>query len=255
MMRVDGKTIRPHLIVGMALLLGAAAALCAQQTPARLDPEAVITKFEERNAAQQEALRSYVSQRRYAAANSRLHKDGYMVVELRYDAPETKTYRVLEKGGSRSIHTRVFDPLLQTEVAQAPQAQRTATEISRHNYDFKFAYFDEAAGSYVFEATPRTENKYLFRGRMWIDAADFGLRRIEGEPAQRPSFWVRNTHFVREYAKFGEFWFPVRHRTQVELRLLGASTMDIDYFEYFWLPGVTLSPNPPASADKSPVPK
>ncbi len=200
----------------------------------------MIAKFEERNNAQQEQLRSYVSERRYAAANPRLHKAGYMVVELRYDAPETKTYRVVEKGGSGSIHKRVFEPLLQAEVAQAPQAAREAADISRRNYEFKFLSFDDTVGAYVFELKPRTQNKYLFRGKIWIDATDCALRRIEGEPAQRPSFWVRKTHFVREYAKFGDFWFPVSHRTRVDLLLFGASTMDIDYFSYSWVPTVKL---------------
>ncbi len=251
MMEVDGNANRAfnrRWRRGIAAIAAVFAAVgtCAQNPPVRLVPEAVIAKFEERNAAQQQALRSYVSQRRYSAANPRLHKSGYMVVELRYEAPETKSYRVLEKGGSGSVHKRVFEPLLDTEVAQAPQVLREAAEMSRRNYEFKFANFDEPLRAYVFELKPRTQNKYLFRGKIWIDAADFAVRRIEGEPAQRPSFWVRKTHFVREYGKFGDFWLPISHRTQVDLLLLGASTMDIDYFDYSWLPNG--SATPPASA-------
>jgi hypothetical protein len=41
---------------------------------------------------------------------------------------------------------------------------------------------------------------------------------------------------VHDYAKFGDFWFPVHNRTEVELRLFGRSTMGIDYFDYDWQP-------------------
>ncbi len=219
-----------HWLPATLLVLLSSAALA--QVP--LPPEEVIARLEERNAQRQQALQSYVSQRRYDAANPRLHRAGYAVVELQFQSPDTKTWRVLEKGGSGSIQSRVFVPLLNAEVESATPSGRAATEVSRQNFSFTFVNFDDAARAYVFDAEPRTNNKYLFRGRIWIDADDFAICRVEGEPAQRPSFWVKKTHFVREYAKFGVFWFPVRHRTQVELRLLGSSTMDIDYLHYRW---------------------
>ncbi len=235
--------MKRNLIAAILVLLSAAA---LAQTPA-LAPEDVILKLEERNAQRQLALQSYVSQRRYQAANSRLRRKGYAVVELQYQAPDTKTWHILEKGGSGSIHSRVFEPLLKAEVESATPSGRAATDVNRQNFTFRFVNFDEAARAYVFDAEPRTKNKYLFRGRIWIDGADFAIQRVEGEPAQRPSWWVKKTHFVREYAKFGDFWLPVRHRTQVELRLLGSSTMDIDYTDYRWAPMEPKPTAPPGS--------
>ncbi len=235
------------LTTAIGLLLGSLLAPAARSQIAlsSLTPEEILSRLEERNAQRQEALRSYTSQRRYAAANPRLHREGYAVIEMQY-ASGTKTYRVVEKSGSRSIHTRVFEPLLKAEVESSTPEGRAATDISRKNFRFTFVGYDDAANAYLFDAEPLTKNKYLFRGRIWIDAADFAIQRVEGEPAQRPSFWVKSTHFVREYGKFDDFWFPVRHRTRVELRLLGPSTMDIDYFEYKWAPA-----KKPETADSS----
>jgi hypothetical protein len=235
--KLPKRVMRAGRIIGSIAALLALATLARAQALPRLAPDAVIVRLEQRNAERQERLRSYVSVRRYSANTPRLHKNGYMTVELRYDSPATKTYRVLEKGGSGSIHSRVFNPLLKTEVEQAGPQAREATDVTRHNYTFTFAYFDETAKAYVFDVAPLTANKYLFRGKMWVDAADFAVQRIDGEPAQRPSFWIKKTHFVREYAKYGDFWFPVRHRTQVDVRILGAATMDIDYSNYSWEPG------------------
>ncbi len=38
---------------------------------------------------------------------------------------------------------------------------------------------------------PQTNNKLLFRGRIWVDAEDFAVVRIEAVPAKNPSFWTK----------------------------------------------------------------
>lgn len=88
----------------------------------------------------------------------------------------------------------------------------------------------------MFEAQPRTRSKYLFRGRLWVNPRSFAVQRIEGEPAQSPSFWVKRTHFVHEYSQFGDFWFPVRHSSEADLRLFGRSSLVIEYSDYVWQP-------------------
>jgi hypothetical protein len=48
----------------------------------------------------------------------------------------------------------------------------------------------------------------------------------------RPSFWVKKTEFEHEYGRIGGYWLPVRHRTRVELKIFGHSTLEIDYGGY-----------------------
>jgi MoaA/NifB/PqqE/SkfB family radical SAM enzyme len=207
-----------------------------QMVPETLDPQEIVTRMEQCNARRAEVLRSYTSQRRYYAANALLHREGYSVVEVKFQAPEGKEFRVIERGGSSSIQKRVFVPIIQTEDANSRSPAREATEISNRNYTFTFQGYDAVADAYIFQAEPRTKKKYLFRGKIWINAGEFAIQRIEGEPAQKHSFWIRRTKFVHEYGKFGGFWFPVSNRTVVELRLFGRSTMNIDYFAYAWEP-------------------
>jgi len=194
--------------------------------------------MEQCNTQRLEALRSYQNRRRYFATNPRLRRKAYVVVEARFSAPDGKEFRVLERGGSRSVERRVFVPMLEIEQVNSRSPARESVDICRRNYAFDFREFDTTAHAYVFQVEPRTSNKYLFRGRIWVNADDFAIQRIEGELAQRPSFWVRRTHFVHEYAKFGIFWFPVRNQTDVNLRFFGRSTMGIDYFDYEWQPQV-----------------
>jgi hypothetical protein len=80
--------------------------------------------------------------------------------------------------------------------------------------------------------TPKTPNKYLLKGRIWIDPEEYTIIRIEGSPAKSPSFWVKNVHFIHEYAKRGEFWFPASDRSVTDARMFGRTEVTIEYFDY-----------------------
>jgi hypothetical protein len=65
-----------------------------------------------------------------------------------------------------------------------------------------------------------------------VDAIDSALVRAEGKPAHNPSFWTRNVHFVQQYQKKGEFWFPVSTESITEARIFGTTHVSIAYSDY-----------------------
>lgn len=231
-----GSAARAALGLALLLALFTWGSIFAQDTRPGEAEGSVVVRMEKANAERQAALQSYWSRRRYVAKNPRLRREASIVVEAHFAAPDEKQFEVIESSGSRVVENRVFTPLLESERANARAPARDGVEICRRNYVFSFAGYDTEAQAYVFNVEPRTPNKYLFRGKIWVTAGDYAIQRLEGEPAQRPSFWVRNTHFVHEYAKFGDFWFPVRNRTEVQLRLFGRSTLEIEYMDYRWQP-------------------
>jgi hypothetical protein len=38
--------------------------------------------------------------------------------------------------------------------------------------------------AYVIAISPKTQNKYLLRGKVWVDADEYAIVRIEGVPAK-----------------------------------------------------------------------
>jgi hypothetical protein len=86
--------------------------------------------------------------------------------------------------------------------------------------------------AYVIAITPKTENKYLVQGRIWVDLNDYAIVRIEGKPAKNPSFWIKSVHFVRTYQKSGLFWLPVSDHSVTDARILGSTELTVDYFDY-----------------------
>ena len=155
-------------------------------------------------------------------------------IRLDYAAPGQKTYCILESAGSQWIAKRVIQPILEAERQSAVPQNRALTDINRTNYAFRLIEFDAAENAYVFRAVPHFPQRYQFRGRIWVDAETFGVKRVRGAPAISPSFWVKQTEFTHEYGNFSGFWLPVQHRSHADLRLFGRSTLEIDYGEYRW---------------------
>ena len=89
-----------------------------------------------------------------------------------------------------------------------------------------------AGSSYILSVEPRTNNKLLYRGRIWVDAEDFAVKRIEGAPAKNPSFWTKETKIVQVYTKVGDFWLPASNRSTSAIRLGGQANFTIDYQNY-----------------------
>src|SRR5208283_2652128 len=161
-------------------------------------------------------------------------RDAEMVVKVRFRAPNSKEFTVVSQTGSKFIIDHIFTKLLEGEQEAARGDNRRQTTLSSENYDFEFASFETTpAGSrYVLNLLPKTKNKFLYRGKIWVDAEDFAVVRIEGEPGKNPSFWIKKTEISHQYVKVDDFWLPLENRTQSIIRLGGTATLSIEYRDY-----------------------
>ena len=194
----------------------------------------IMARVEQAGESRRQAAAPYSSVRDYTVENSRFHVRATMQVEVSVEASGRKSFRILTTSGSSTVRRLVFQRMLDTETrASAPETQ-AATRISRANYSFHFTGTAGLGGRthYTLEAAPKAKNPLLFRGRVWIDAEHFAVARIEGEPAQRPSFWVKRTRFVHDYVEAGGQWLPRQNRSESDIRLFGRSTTTILYGSY-----------------------
>ena len=111
---------------------------------------------------------------------------------------------------------------------------RSCLAITPANYTFKVVDYQKTDGNelYVLEAEPKTKNKFLFRGRIWVDGRDFAITRVEGQPAVNPSWWTLSTDFKRTYQKVGDFWLPELNESETKVRLFGTADLCIEYGKY-----------------------
>src|SRR5262249_51541178 len=145
-----------------------------------------------RNQERSQALAAYQGTRTY-----RLEYRGFpgaraaeMVVDVSYRASggraASKEFSIRSESGSKLIIERVFKRMLQSEKDSASEENQRGVALNRDNYNFTLAGQEKTPGglAYILAVEPRTQNKLLYRGRIWVDAADFAVMRIEAEPAK-----------------------------------------------------------------------
>ena len=217
---------------------------CGQQSAAAqpslvrapLSLEQIVSNLEQRNAQRAAALEEFEGKRIYRMQYRGFpsDKDAEMVVKVTFHAPSSKQFTVVSQTGSKFVIERVFKKLLESEQEAADRDNRHDTALTRQNYNFELAGYDSTpdGGQYVLNLMPRTKNKFLYRGKIWVDAKDFAVARIEAEPGKNPSFWIKKTDIAHRYVKVNDFWLPAENHTESFVRLGGKATLSIEYQDY-----------------------
>jgi hypothetical protein len=216
----------------IALLTAAFPAVTSRPLP--LTTDQVVSRMLEQDEARRAALQNYVSVRHYALDNKRFHKRAEMTVRVTYTSPGTKSFTVVSEKGSGFIRRKVLQKMIEAEVEAAKEENGDRSRIIPKNYDFELLGTEQEEGrpSYVLQIAPKTANKFLIRGRIWVDAEDFAIIRVEGSPAKNPSFWTSRIQVKHEYEKHAPFWLPRSNFSRSEVRIFGPTELTIDYLEY-----------------------
>ena len=196
----------------------------------------VVEKLVGMNLLRAQALHSYHGTRTYRVEYRGLFSStsAEMVVDVIYRAPGTKEFAIQSSTGSKLIIDNVFNKLLQAEQeALSADAQRR-TALSGENYEFTMVRYETTGlrPMYVLAVEPKHKSKFLFRGRVWVDADDFAVVRVEAEPARSPSFWTKSTQIEQLYQKVSDFWLPQRNHSISSIRLGGRAELTIVYQSY-----------------------
>jgi len=196
----------------------------------------IVKNLQDRNAQRAAALEEFVGTRTYRMKYRGMpsDRDAEMVVSVTYRAPATKEFRVVSQKGSKFIIDHVFKKLLEGEQEASSDENRRRTALSTENYDFTLAGYEKTpgGGQYILDLLPKTKNKFLYHGRIWVDAKDFAVVRIEGEPGKNPSFWIKKTVIAHKYTKVNDFWLPAENHTESVLRIGGRAILSIEYENY-----------------------
>jgi len=223
----------------LAMLLAASATLAQSGNPGHPgspDTAQIVDQLMQKNQDRSALLHHFEGCRHYTLDYSGFpsSKSAGMVVSVRFDAPAQKQFRVVREDGSQLLISRVLKELLENEKQAVDEQNRNKTALTLENYEFQLIGAEVINGrpQYVLEVAPRTKNKYLYRGKIWVDAADYAVSRISAQPAKNPSIWISHTEIEHEYRKFGDFWLPVRNTTITKVRLGGTAKLRIDYSKY-----------------------
>ncbi len=229
------STARLPMLLLTAVTLVYAPAAWPQAEPAlpALSAEQVVQRLMEKNRERAQGLQHYVGKRSYRLEYRGFpaSADATMEVQVNFDAPETKRFTIVSATGSKMIQNRVFHRLLESEQQASDSDNRKHTELGPDNYTFSLAGAEGT--NYVLKVEPKVESRFLYRGKIWVDAHDFAVTRIEAQPARNPSFWTTRSLIHHTYQKVDNgFYLPKENKTVTNVRLGGVATLTIEYQSY-----------------------
>jgi len=212
-------------------------AASATMRPARLSLSEVVANLTKSNDQRAKELGHYQGKREYIidykGFGHDLHAEETVLVS--YSAPSTVEFTEVSESGSKLIINRAIKPMMQTEQESLQPGNHERTLVSPDNYNFTLldsSAEDTDGCSYVLGVEPKAPNKFMFRGKIWVNEKDFAICRIEAEPAKNPSFWIKSTAIHHSYMKIGDFWVPAQNQSASAIRIGGKATLTIKYEDY-----------------------
>jgi outer membrane lipoprotein-sorting protein len=228
------------IVLGLAVKVGRAQDAASIAT-GNLTSAQILDQMERHSLVQKQGLKQYQSLRHYQVEyrgfSTRI--EARMDVEVNYSLAAGKTFRIVSEGGSGLLREKVLKRALDSEREATQDARSSA--LTQANYRFKLEGSDlqENRPAYIFEVEPVTPSKFLIRGKIWVDAADFAVVKMETQPAKNPSFWISQTRIHYTGAKTDGFWFPQQVLSETKVRIGGTAVLTINYGPYEVSPATT----------------
>jgi hypothetical protein len=238
------RIIPIHIVVALVFIATTPQLFAAGPTPvatgsaltAGITADEIVFRLERNNEQRAGALRSFDGKRSYILSYRGFpsDRDAELTVVAHYQAPESKSFDIISESGSKMIQSKVFSRLLENESEAAHAENQRETALSPDNYTFTLLGSRPSpyGGCYRLGVEPRRDNKFLYRGEICVNAADYAVETIDAEPAKNPSFWIKKTRIEHRYQKIGQFWLPASNQTITSVRMGGTATLNILYSEY-----------------------
>ena len=187
--------------------------------------QTVIARMAHARAENQACFRPYNVTRDYKLfGKDRERIKSQVVADIAFIPPDAKKYAIQQTSGTglgKTIVRRTLES--EVDITKNP----ASTDFSADNYDFRFIRQENFRDQrcYVLEMLPRRKDKSLLRGSIWIDANTYLVRRIQGEPAKSPSWWLRSVRITLLYGDVGGMWLQTGLEATATVRLFGPHTL------------------------------
>ncbi len=208
-----------------------ALALSAQtQAP---DLATIVQHVERTQAAIHDNTRPYQVTRQYLfyEGSDKPNADSSVVADMSFYPPDTKQFEIVNASGAgRGQH--VVKQVLQHETEMAGDWRNAA--ITGENYNFRFVGEETLNGRrcFILGLEPRRKAKELLEGKAWVDAANYRILQIQGEPAKSPSFWIKKLDVTLYFSEVEGMWLQTAIRAVADVRMFGRNILserDLNY--------------------------
>lgn len=158
--------------------------------------------------------------------------DSEVVAEIDFTPPGKYSIRS-HAGSSRA--EQVVKRILEHEIEIALSAEKSqSTAVTRDNYDFRYLGTAVLVGHrcYLLQMNPKRDQPELISGRAWIDQQSFLIRRMEGQLAKSPSWWIKKANVDLAFLSTADTWLQISMTAVVDVRVLGAQKLTSRMLDY-----------------------
>lgn len=212
----------------------------------------IVEEMQRHEQRQSNILRGYEGLRHYSVTYRGFAKTitASMDVEVEYEASSGKTFRIISQEGSGMLCEKVLKQALDSE--REASLDRSTTALSTDNYKFELIGIDRSGErpAYVLSVEPISPSRFLYKGKLWVDASDFAVAKMEVQPAKSPSFWISRTLIHHTNHLTDGFWLPEQNQSDTKVRVGGTATMSIDYQSYRIMAAPAYSTTPPVTGSR-----
>ncbi|HEY6350138.1 MAG TPA: hypothetical protein VI636_12085 [Candidatus Angelobacter sp.] len=211
----------------MVLLAGF---IAAQERGPAPDVNTIVARMMSAQQGNQARIRGYTVKRDYQLLDKQDQPKAQVIASITVLPPNQEQYNIESSSGG--MGGKVLRDIVQKETETPKEAQHK--QLSPENYDFQLLGQEQVDGRncYVLGMNPRREERDLLRGKIWVDAADYRIHRVEGNPAKSPSWWIRDLHIQMIFASVDGMWLHTFTHAVADVRFKGkyvVETRDLEY--------------------------
>jgi hypothetical protein len=227
--------MRPASTLKMLLLnvLLTQVAFAGQGTPNPVFPAQLTFIVETMERAQSEiSIPNHVVRDYRLSRPDSARVDSDVIAEVDFRSPGL--YVVKRRSGS-SRGEQVVKRILEHEIAVDTSSRKSrAAAVTRENY--VFSYLGETVldghSYYLLHLDPKRKQPELISGQVWVDKRSYLIRRIEGEIAKSPSWWVKKVHVRLDFASPRRMWIQSSMEAVADVRCVGPQKLTSHVLNY-----------------------
>ncbi len=208
------------LIVMVAAAIGAAAQTGNPDLPMIVTRMTQVQIDAHNNVRPYEVTREY----KYFQGAEDSTPDSSVVADVTYFPPDSKQFSIVNAtGGGRGQH--VVRKVLEHESEMTGQWRQSS--LTDDNYKFSMLGEETLNGKrcFILGLEPRREAKELIKGKAWVDAQDFHVRQIQGQPAKSPSFWIKKLNVTLVFSDVQGMWLQTSVHADADVRMFGKNVL------------------------------
>lgn len=207
-----------------------------QPAPTAKSDAEIIHGIDDSVSRRTNAISTYSVQEQYSLyRNGDTTPAAEETIKTVYTRAVGKEYTPIAQSGSAFLRGAVIDKVLAGEKDLNLAANRDGALITSKNYDLQpqpGAVDLNGHQCILVTLKPLRKSPHLFTGKMWIDASDYTVVRLEGAPSQSPSIFAGQTTVARDYIKIDGFSMATHAEAHSHTFLFGDTILKIDYTNY-----------------------